>query len=127
VRRVNFLLFIALAACAPAVQSVMFVSPAPSPRAADHPIRFYGSTRPECPFEEVGTVRARKPNSFVSMEAVAESIRERARSMGGDAVIGVGEATETRGASLVGSAVVLNRDPVVSGTVIRFTNAACAR
>jgi uncharacterized protein YbjQ (UPF0145 family) len=61
------------------------------------------------------------------MEKVVEGLRERARKMGGDAIIGIGESTETRGATIVGSAVVANSDKVLSGTVIRFNSRSCTR
>lgn len=121
------LLIVLTASCAPAVQSTSFLSPALPPQPADHPIRFYAETRPQCPYEEIGRVSSRKRSSLVSMDKVMESLRERARQMGGDAIIGIGEHTETRGASIVGSQVVANNDPVFAGTVIRFKDSTCTK
>lgn len=47
-----------------------------------------------------------------------EGLRERAREMGGNAIIG------TR---IVGSAGEDGNDPVLSGTVIRFDDPACTQ
>jgi hypothetical protein len=54
-----------LLACGPVVSSTAFLSPAPSPRSPAHPIRMYGDSKPSCPYDEVGTVTARK-RAFVS-------------------------------------------------------------
>lgn len=112
------------ASCSPAVRSTQF-APAPA-RAADHPIRVYQQTRPQCPFEELGSVSSRKRNKFVSMDAVMEAMRDRARKMGGDALVGLTEADEARGAVAIGAGIALDRDPVLSATVIRFTDPDCA-
>ena len=126
-RKLLLLLLLTSIGCGPAVQSVNFTSPPLPPRPSDYPIRFYGETRPECPYQEIGSVSSRKRSKLVSMEKVVEGLRERARKMGGDAIIGIGESTETRGATIVGSAVVANTDKVLSGTVIRFNSRSCTR
>ena len=120
-------LSLSLGACGPAIRSMTFLSPPPAPKPPSHPITFFQEARPECPYEEVGTVSARKRSGLVSMDEVAEGLRHRAREMGGDAIIGLSERVETRGASVVGRSVVANNDPVVSGTVVRFRDAACTR
>lgn len=116
-----------LGACAPVVRSMMFVAPAPPPRAKEHQIRFYRDDRPVCEFEEIGLVTSRKPSFLVSMQEVEESIRARARRMGGDAVIGVSERSEIHGAGVSRAGVHLESDPVYSGTVVRFTDPDCTR
>src|SRR5262245_11410698 len=78
---------LAVVGCAPAVSSAAFLSPAPEPRPADHPVRFYAEARPQCPYEEVGTISARKRAG--TMDDALDAIRTRVREMGGDAVIGV--------------------------------------
>jgi uncharacterized protein YbjQ (UPF0145 family) len=55
------------------------------------------------------------------MDAVLESLKKEAREMGGDAIIGLTEANEAQG--FVGDTGILDRDPVLSGTVIRFLDA----
>lgn len=113
--------------CGPAVNSMSFISPALPPTPSDYPIRFYGQSHPKCPFEEVGSVSARRKSKLTSMDKVMDGLRDRARKMGGEAVIGIGEKTETRGAIFTGPTIVANRDEVVSGTVIRFTDPACTQ
>jgi hypothetical protein len=85
----------------------------------------YSTERPRCPFEEIGTVRSRKPGFWVSMEDVAESVRDVARELGGDAIIGVTNATQLNGGTVIGSTVTIDTDPVLSGTVIRFKDDEC--
>lgn len=125
IARWSLALMLATAACGPAVDSLTLVTPAPSPRPIDHPIALLLETRPECPFQEVGTVSARKRNLWVSMEEVVEGLRRRARQMGGDAIIGIRERTETSGGTIIGSTVVADNDRVVGGTVIRFRDPNC--
>jgi hypothetical protein len=114
-----------LAACAPVVDTARLSPVAYPPRPADFRIRMYSTERPRCPFEEVATVRARKPNFFVSMEDVAESVRRVAREMGGDAVIGVTNASQISGGTVIGGSVSVDSDPILSGTVIRFKDDDC--
>lgn len=116
------LLLLSLVGCSPSVQSMLFVSPAPPPKPAGYPIRIYSETKPECPFEEIGRVTSRKPGTLVSMDKVTESLRERARKMGGDAIIGLGERP-----SVVESTVVSEDVPVFSGTVVRFKDPNCTK
>lgn len=112
------------AGCSPVVRSATFLEV--PPRAPDEPVRLYGETRPDCSYEEVGTVQVTKRNVFVSMEEVTEALRDQARAMGGDAVIGV---TQLGGESATGTAggdvVAVGVKPALSGTVIRFTQEDC--
>ena len=118
-------LVIVLAACAPSVDTARLSPVTYPPRPADFRIRMYSTERPRCPFEELATVRSRKPSIFVSMEDVAESIRQVAREVGGDAVIAVTGGSELRGGTVIGSAVSMDTDPILSGTVIRFKEDDC--
>ena len=112
-------------ACGPAMTSMSFLSPPPAPQPVGHPIQFFQEARPVCQYQEVGTVSARKRSGSVSMDEVAESLRIRARQMGGDAIIGVTQGTERRGGTMVGHSVIANNDPVISGTVVRFRDSTC--
>ena len=114
-----------LIGCAPSVDTVRLSPVRYPPRPADFRIRMYSTERPRCPFEELGTVRSRKPGFWVSMEDVAESVRDVAREMGGDAIIGVTNATQLNGGTVIGSTVSIDTDPVLSGTVVRFKDDDC--
>jgi hypothetical protein len=85
----------------------------------------YSTERPRCPFEEIGTVRSRKPGFWVSMEDVAESVRDVARQLGGDAIIGVNNSSQINGGTVIGGTVNVDTDLVLSGTVIRFKDDEC--
>ena len=111
--------------CAPSVDTVRLSPVRYPPRPHDFRIRMYSTERPRCPFEEIGSVRSRKPAFWVSMEDVAESVRDVAREMGGDAIIGVTSATQLNGGTVVGSTVSIDTDPVLSGTIIRFKEDGC--
>ncbi|MDQ3949328.1 MAG: hypothetical protein M3282_03195 [Gemmatimonadota bacterium] len=114
-----------LASCAPVVDTARLSPVVYPPRPADFRIRMYSTQRPRCSYEELATVRGRKPNLFVSMEDVAESIRRIAREMGGDAVVAVTSGSELRGGTVVGGTVSMDTDPILGGTVIRFKEDDC--
>jgi hypothetical protein len=111
-------------ACAPQVRSVRFDGAA-EPRPDTHPIRIYSSRVPDCPYEEMGLVRAREAPAAIgtSMEALLEAMRVRARRMGGDAIVGIAQAGTPDGSPASG--VSLNASDGLSGTVVRFTDPAC--
>jgi ABC-type sugar transport system substrate-binding protein len=110
--------------CGPAVQSTPFA--VLSPQSTDRPVAIYSTKSPECAYEEVGLVSARQRSSwFNSMTDVLDALKERARAMGGDAVIQVSEGREVSGGGSNGGNV--SSDAVLSGTVIRFTEADCTR
>ena len=114
-----------LTACAPSVDTVRLSPVRYPPRPQDFRIRMYSTERPRCAFEEVGTVRSRKPGFWVSMEDVAESVRDVARELGGDAVIALTNVSQINGGTVIGSTVSVDTDPVLSGTVVRFTEDDC--
>jgi hypothetical protein len=111
--------------CAPSVDTVRLSPVRYPPRPHDFRIRMYSTERPRCPFEEIGTVRSRKPGFWVSMEDVAESVRDVARELGGDAIIGLTNTTQLNGGTVIGSTVSIDTDPVLNGTVIRFREDDC--
>ena len=123
-------LLLLLVGCGPSVQSAVYAPNAPGSRPDDAPVRIYQSTRPTCAFEEIGLVRVRPRNSTHSLEDLLTAMRKRARAMGGDAIIGL-SATETPdGAVLVPSPSVsvasISSSPLYTGTVVHFTDPACA-
>lgn len=110
------MLLVAVWGCAPELRVTRFNTYPPRP--PGHEIKIYRTTLPDRPYEEIGLVRSRQRNKFISMEEVLESLKKAAREMGGDAIIGLAETNEAQG--FVGNTGILDRDPVLSGTVIRF-------
>jgi hypothetical protein len=135
-------------ACAPAIES-MRTTPAPlDPRPADHAVRLYTSTRPRCPFEEIALLTAEDTGfmrySLLS-DQTADLLRARVRSLGGDAIVGLGEVIQDDGvtttqtvsrsstADTTGSSssvqvktdVTPNRTHRLQGLVVRFTRDGC--
>ena len=117
-RRFVWLLFgiMLVSSCGPATRATCFAEYPPRPK--DHEIWVFGSTVPEMPYDEIGIVSSRQRNKLISMDRVLQSLKEKARQMGGDAIIGLSEANEAQG--FVGTTGMLDRDPVLTGTVIRF-------
>lgn len=109
------LLLAAICGCTAATRATRFA--AYPPRPPDHEIRIYRTRVPDQPYEEIGIVSSRQRNKFISMEAVLEALKREAREMGGDAIIGLTETNEVQG--FVGYSGILDRDPVLRGTVIR--------
>lgn len=124
-------LSLAAAACGPAVQSASYV-PLPEPRAdAGDVMRIYEHTRPDCRFEEIGRLTGRRRLPTHSPDDVANAMRRRATEMGGDAIIAFGERQEGPSGVIIpvsehASIGSISSGSVFVGTVIRFTDAACA-
>jgi hypothetical protein len=116
---------ILLVACGPAVQSAPFHSVPPRP--ADHQIVLFSTKLPTCPYEEVGLVTGHRRHGFNSYESVLEAMKDRAREMGGDAIVALSQQQTVNGGTVVGKAVSINTSEGLSGTVIRFTESSCTR
>lgn len=109
--------------CGPAVSSAVFMDVAP--RAPEHEIQLYSTKLPSCPYEEVGVIRAKR-RAFASLQDVLAALKERARGMGGDAVVGVGQTQSVSGGVVVENVVSVGSQEGLAGTVIRFTDPSCA-
>ncbi|MCU0758481.1 MAG: hypothetical protein MUF07_04665 [Steroidobacteraceae bacterium] len=88
----------ALVACAspPRVSSTRFTAAFP-PRSADAPVRLYQTSRPDCAYEEIGSVKV-KGRDFERADLLADAMRARVRELGGDAIVNF-----TKGEVVVGS------------------------
>jgi hypothetical protein len=137
-----------LAACLPKIES-MRTTPVPlEARPAGHPIRLYFTTRPRCPYEEIAMLAAGEQDLMrypLRSDQTAELLRARARQLGGDAIIGLGEVIEDRGVTTTHTVsrtttgdstasqsttalttdVTPNRTRHLQGTVVRFTRDDC--
>ena len=102
--------------CTPATRATRFATYPPRP--PGHEVRIYKTTLPNRRYEEIGLVSSRQRNKLISMESVLKALKNEARQMGGDAIIGLTEVNETQG--FAGDTGRLDRDPVLSGTVVRF-------
>jgi len=107
--------------CAPAIRTTVFQSYSPKPH--DYPIKIYRHKMPTCEFEELGLVNSMQRNRFISMDEVMNSLLSEARRIGGDAIIGLNETNLIHKVTKYG----VKRYPVLSGTVIRFTNEECKK
>ena len=101
-------------ACATRVRSVLFdpAHPLP-PKPADAAVVMFSIQRPECAYQEIGTVSAAggKP------EEITLRIRERAREMGGDAIVGIAQSLTDHS----------HTRTTLTGTVIKFREPSCMR
>jgi hypothetical protein len=82
----------------------------PTPSTAAIPL--YAVAKPECPFDEIALITAEAQGSG---DAVLASLRDKAREIGGQAIIGYTQS-ERRGS-----------DQTRSGTAIRFRSADCTK
>ena len=87
-------------------------------------IKFYGATRPSCPYDEIGRIAA-ESRPFVSWNRVVTAARHAAHDLGGDAVIGVQDSTRLSGATVTPAGVSVGETSALSGIVIRFRSADC--
>ncbi len=113
-----FLIFVN--SCAPAIRTTAFQHL--PPKAENAPIKIYRLKMPQCNFEEVGIVNSRQRNKLIPMSEVMNALFVEARKLGGDAIIGLNETNPIHNVS---SQYGIDRDPVLSGTVIKFTDKNC--
>jgi hypothetical protein len=141
-------MLLVLAACGPSINSMRTAAVPLQPQPPTHPVRFYLSTQPRCPAEEVGLVLADETMVMVAglqSEYTGELLRQRVRQLGGDAIVGLHEVVEDLGvtttrtisrsgtmdSTAVSSSaefktnVTPNRLRRLQGTVVRFTQADC--
>jgi hypothetical protein len=100
--------------CTPHVRTTM-IGAAAAPEVDARDVLVFSVRVPDCPFEEIAIVSATKGDfQPPDMDALLRSLRDRARQLGGHALVGVTERprTEVEGPSLV-------------GTVVRFTSPEC--
>ena len=114
------LLVLGAAACSPAVSSGKFSSQPFPPTSGE--ITLYSTKVPTCAYDEIGLVHVKRRHGFTDLQDLIDAMRERAREMGGNAIVGVGLAARVEGSS---DSINLDRD--VSGTVIRFQQPDCTR
>ena len=109
------LLLLLGAACSPVVRSTSLGTTYP-PRPPESQLLTFSVRTPECGFEEIGLITVEKENSlnFIKVDDPLLALKERARRMGGDAVIGLTQLPSTDG--FYGG---------LRATVIRFTEDSC--
>lgn len=110
-----------MAACGPSVSSGNFNSQPLPPTTGD--IALFSTKQPTCEYDEVGLVHVKRAHGFTSMQAMIDALRERARQMGGHAVVGVSLAARVESSGE--GDVSTDRD--LTGTVIRFKTSDCRR
>jgi hypothetical protein len=111
-----------LGACGPTIDAARFVHAEPAP--PGHEIRLYSTQAPACAYEELGLIVGKPRSGFTSLQRVLDGMQERARRMGGDAIIGVAPGQNVA-ASGVGETVSISSQTALSGTVIRFRDRGC--
>lgn len=106
----------ALAACAPRVY-VTELDGTFEPRDGLDAVAVYTTQVPECPYREIAIVTAYQADILLDddLDKVLAALKERARLIGADAVVGVRVVDKSGESARVG----------YSGTAIRFTDDEC--
>ncbi|HUP90186.1 MAG TPA: hypothetical protein VM100_12575 [Longimicrobiales bacterium] len=112
-----------LSACGPAVQSGRY-SAAPLPPSNDE-VTIYSTRLPSCAYDEVGMDRVEKRTGFTSLQSMIDAMRDRARNMGGDAVVRLIPTGRTEHASTDPVTQVITNDTGLTGVVVKFKDASC--
>jgi hypothetical protein len=102
-----------LAACAPRVTTRVYGNSYPA-LPAESEVRLFSVRVPECPFEEIALVSVfPQPRMLIRapQREVFQALRQRARELGGNAVVGMTEVQAPEGSGLSDG---------VKGTVVRF-------
>ena len=87
-------------------------------------IKFYGSQRPSCAYDEIGRITA-ESRPFVTWGRVVKAARTAAHDLGGDAVVGVQDHARISGATVTPEGVAIGETSSLSGIVIRFKDVGC--
>ena len=93
-------------------------------RTPEQSIRFYGSQRPSCQFEELGRVTS-ESRFFASWDRVVSSARKAAHDLGGDAIISVRDGSRLSTEPTLDGGVTVKSTSTLSGIVIRFLDESC--
>jgi hypothetical protein len=118
------------AGCASGLDSAVFMAAPTAP--ADAEVRIYRTQRPACDYDELGIVTWQPKHGFQKLQSGVDKMRERAREMGGDAILGFSLGDRVDGSTTVsadssglrfGSSI--DTRTVASGTVVRFRNGGC--
>lgn len=94
-------------------------------RPDNHEILVFQTLKPECSYVEVGTVVAARPDVFVSPQKALDAMKEKAREMGGDALVGLTNSETITGGTVSGNDVSMTGTPRFTATVARFKDDAC--
>jgi hypothetical protein len=125
-----FLGIVAISACAPGIENVDRHSYAPQ-QYEDSILIFADNAIPNCDYEEIATIESRKPHRNGPKDKVNEDLRIKAREIGGDAIVNIGEEQRAVTSSYAHEgdsrwSVATWRETVVSGTVIRWSDESCS-
>lgn len=93
-------------------------------RTAPSSIRFYGTQAPACPYLEIGRVTA-ESRLFVSWGRVVAAARKAAHELGGDAIMGVRDASRLSIDTVDPGGVTVGSTSSLSGIVVRFKDVGC--
>ena len=115
-------LTVVLTACGPAVSSGRFGEMPLPPTTGD--VQLFSSKMPSCAYDEVGLVHVRRRHGFTDLQQLVDAMKERARVMGGHAVVGVALAPKVEGTISIEGADV-STDEGLRGTVVRFKDPSC--
>lgn len=115
-------LIVTLAACGPAVSSGRFDAQPLPPTTGD--VQLYSTRLPACAYDEVGLVHVRRRHGFSNLQHLVDALRERARVMGGHAVVGVALAPKVEG-TVTAESTDVSTDNGLKGVVIRFKVPGC--
>jgi len=109
-----------ITSCAARIHDVYLSDQTYPPHHQNYPIRIYRDTLPDEPFDEIAVLSFRLSNKLQSLDKALEAMKTKARELGGEAIINFGQRTETGAIVPVGGVLMIDSDPVYTGTVIRF-------
>lgn len=101
-------------ACAPQMRTTM-LGESRAPEVESHEILVFSTKMPECSFDEIALVSAASRDfPQTAMDDLLVALKQRARQLGGHALVGLAERPRTKA-----------EGPSLVGTVIRFTSDGC--
>jgi hypothetical protein len=129
-RYAKFVLLALTTACASASGPTVRVTNARpetwEPRPASYDIRIYTDKDPRCAYTTIAQLSTDQTRDIRTVDDLLKILRDKAREMGGDAIMKLGHETSTAGFAGHDQSYTLEKTEVWSGTLIRWKAQDCA-
>jgi hypothetical protein len=95
-------------------------------RPADYDIRIYTDKEPRCAYTTIAQLATDQTRDIRTVDDLLKILRGKARELGGDAIMKLGQETSTAGVAGHDQTYTMEKTEVWSGTLIRWKSLACA-
>ncbi len=127
-KRILFVVLVILLSsnCGPVIKVTKLSSGVLPPKAQNAPVKVYMTNAPGCPYEEIAIVNTSEGAFAGGMDTFVESMKVKARALGGDALILGKLGTQTTGYVAVAPNILAAAEGnTLTGVIIRFLQQDC--